>query len=885
MSAGKPIRNLATQRRLGFLKTFDKKLEGLRRENERLHRLVENPRALGGAAALAGLERIVRGLVGAGPVYGLPEITAWAEEALEQVQALKEAGGVSGAASLSWIATAIVDLGSLRDEALAAIDSGVDAAAPPPKPKTVSKMAFTVETSPPPPPVPSVEVARAEEKDAAQETASSSAEEKDAAQETASSSAEEKDAAQETASSSPEERPASRVSPEATPPSAPELPLEEGAGGRSPAAASDASSVAESPPLPAKPAAPPAPPPAALKQSLNAAPPPHVPPQGDSSVLVLSSDPGLRRAAENALTLGGFSTIPFETPDSAYDLLTRDLPDLFVVDLDDPPPAGGAFIAQLSRDPLTDFIPVITVGTRDDAIRADFLSKPLDPRQLLQTATRLAGPEASLRQTNSTLKDTNLRGLVDFVTEELRTGILGAATGSQDSIRFQVADEGALMAAIWNLVGRLRRVAVASTLGNIRFVPATRDDIGMLGLDELGDVLDPGAASAVEEDVAALSGIEVVLAEDDESVRGAFAETFEAVGMRVRAFDNGAAVLEAVRESIPDVLVTDILMPEMDGWELATRMKRDYSLRHVPVIMLSWKEDFLDRVRQLDADAASYLLKETDREQIIRRIARVLRPRIALQKKLSGPKRISGRIERLGLLTVLAEVARAREDCRLSVREGWSFFEVDIAGGEVVAVTRTGTDGSFDSGSRALERLLAATAGRFTVGPPADHVRTQLESETWSAVREAAGRLNELVSRVVDGALIHIESVDLDREVLALYSEVCPPAFGEPLKLLADGQPPREIILGATASSGRLEILLLDLIHTGAVRAITVGPRTSSTPPPAWDPASLEALADPRRGPIMGARRDGDNTETVPISMSDIVTVDPGSPQIGRAHV
>lgn len=83
----------------------------------------------------------------------------------------------------------------------------------------------------------------------------------------------------------------------------------------------------------------------------------------------------------------------------------------------------------------------------------------------------------------------------------------------------------------------------------------------------------------------------VLLVEDDEDIREILSELLVATGYRVTAVTNGEEALRALRRELPDVVVLDLMMPVMDGWELRRRMLSDPELRDVPVIVMSGAAD------------------------------------------------------------------------------------------------------------------------------------------------------------------------------------------------------------------------------------------------------------------------------------------------------
>jgi two-component system KDP operon response regulator KdpE len=96
----------------------------------------------------------------------------------------------------------------------------------------------------------------------------------------------------------------------------------------------------------------------------------------------------------------------------------------------------------------------------------------------------------------------------------------------------------------------------------------------------------------------------------------------ELEGARVVSAENGKEALERAREDMPDVLLLDIMMPEMDGFEALKRL-REFS--QVPVLILTAKDEEDDRVRGLELGADDYISKPFSHRELVSRIRAVLR--------------------------------------------------------------------------------------------------------------------------------------------------------------------------------------------------------------------------------------------------------------------
>ena len=117
----------------------------------------------------------------------------------------------------------------------------------------------------------------------------------------------------------------------------------------------------------------------------------------------------------------------------------------------------------------------------------------------------------------------------------------------------------------------------------------------------------PAAPAAVEPPTAA--GRTVMVVDDSPTIRKILGLTLEKAGYTVVAEPDGQAALDRLGQIIPGVILLDIAMPNLDGYEVCKRIKQDERTAHVPVIMLSGKGAFFDKVKGHMAGATEYLTK------------------------------------------------------------------------------------------------------------------------------------------------------------------------------------------------------------------------------------------------------------------------------------
>ncbi|MEZ5176048.1 MAG: response regulator [Acidimicrobiia bacterium] len=117
----------------------------------------------------------------------------------------------------------------------------------------------------------------------------------------------------------------------------------------------------------------------------------------------------------------------------------------------------------------------------------------------------------------------------------------------------------------------------------------------------------------------------ILVVDDDPDILQFVQMNLELDGFRVETADGGRAALEQAAARPPDLMLLDIMMPEMDGLTVLRRMRSDPPTASVPVIILTARSLAEDRVKGLDLGADDYITKPFDLEELVARVRTVLR--------------------------------------------------------------------------------------------------------------------------------------------------------------------------------------------------------------------------------------------------------------------
>ena len=117
----------------------------------------------------------------------------------------------------------------------------------------------------------------------------------------------------------------------------------------------------------------------------------------------------------------------------------------------------------------------------------------------------------------------------------------------------------------------------------------------------------------------------ILIVDDEESGRQTLESILEGQGYQLAMAENGEQALEKARQILPDVILLDVMMPGMDGFEVCKHLRNDPKLAEVPIIILTALDDRKSMLKGLDAGADDYLTKPYDRHELRARLLGITR--------------------------------------------------------------------------------------------------------------------------------------------------------------------------------------------------------------------------------------------------------------------
>ncbi len=120
-------------------------------------------------------------------------------------------------------------------------------------------------------------------------------------------------------------------------------------------------------------------------------------------------------------------------------------------------------------------------------------------------------------------------------------------------------------------------------------------------------------------------GRKILVVDDEQILVDTIAYNLQQAGYQVTTAADGASALEAAHRETPDLVILDIMLPEMDGLEVCRLLRRENNTATVPIMMLTAKGDEIDKVVGLEVGADDYVTKPFGRRELLARVRALLR--------------------------------------------------------------------------------------------------------------------------------------------------------------------------------------------------------------------------------------------------------------------
>ena len=208
--------------------------------------------------------------------------------------------------------------------------------------------------------------------------------------------------------------------------------------------------------------------------------------------------------------------------------------------------------------------------------------------------------------------------------------------------------------------------------------------------------------------------------EDDSNIRELIEYTLTSTGFQVKGFENGKDFFDELKIVKPDLVLLDIMLPDIDGMEILKSLRCSPDTKDLPVIMLTAKSGRMDKIKGLDHGADDYITKPFDVLELISRIKAVLRRSNFIEQEASEIVYEEIHLDHKKRLVYVND-----QEVALTFKEYELLHMLLAAGGNVVPREKIvqavwGTD--FEGESRTLDVHIRTL--RQKLGPAGNHIET-----------------------------------------------------------------------------------------------------------------------------------------------------------------
>ena len=207
--------------------------------------------------------------------------------------------------------------------------------------------------------------------------------------------------------------------------------------------------------------------------------------------------------------------------------------------------------------------------------------------------------------------------------------------------------------------------------------------------------------------------LRLLVVDDSRLILQMVRDYFTLRGYDVVEAGNGEEAISRLTGFAPDVIVSDILMPVMDGWRLFEEVRRLPETSEVPFVFLTVESELPKRLRGFRLGADDYIIKPFAVEELHARVERILERRQALAvARRGGDALLAGSVEHLAISDLLQILALNHKDGRVHLQEGGEEGWIVFAEGEMIHA-----ECGRAKGLKALYRMLGWNAATFRVLP------------------------------------------------------------------------------------------------------------------------------------------------------------------------
>lgn len=199
----------------------------------------------------------------------------------------------------------------------------------------------------------------------------------------------------------------------------------------------------------------------------------------------------------------------------------------------------------------------------------------------------------------------------------------------------------------------------------------------------------------------------ILVLEDNKALRVLIKKSLEKEGFEVELSKNGKEGLEIMKDVVPDLIISDVMMPEMDGFEFLDKVRKDYPT--LPVIMLTIKSELDDYRRGYELGATEYITKPFEMETLIKKVKKRINSADSIEKFVYGDTEMLS-AEEVSPVDILSYLRDRGIDSKVKISGSQGSGWIEIKKGEI-------KEGKFNEleGKKAISRIATLKEGNITL--------------------------------------------------------------------------------------------------------------------------------------------------------------------------
>lgn len=237
----------------------------------------------------------------------------------------------------------------------------------------------------------------------------------------------------------------------------------------------------------------------------------------------------------------------------------------------------------------------------------------------------------------------------------------------------------------------------------------------------------------------------ILIADDSRMIRKILFDNLTQAGYKVIESENGDVALTLALEHKPDLIISDINMPVMDGFDFCWSVKKTETTRQIPFIFLTTRDEISDKVRGRNLGASEYINKPFEMETLLPIISRLLRdktPPPAPRQMTAEEKKnasLSGELSKMPITELLQLFSLNEKSGKLHIKNAGVEGDIFFQEGNVVNAHLRNL-----IGTKALYRLLAIEEGQFAFEEGSFPVAVEMAKNTLKLLIEGLRHIDEM---------------------------------------------------------------------------------------------------------------------------------------------